>query len=95
MPRCEIAGPRNAFIDSLYNSHEGTFCWTPYAGDCAMDRASQVALVGKNPPTNVGDIRCMGLIPGSGKSPGGGHGNPFQYLHLENPIDRGALWASL
>ena len=60
-----------------------------------MDRASQVALVGKNPPTNVGDIRCMGLIPGSGKSPGGGHGNPFQYLHLENPIDRGALWASL
>ena len=60
-----------------------------------MDRASQVALVGKNPPTNVGDRRCMGLIPGSGKSPGGGHGNPFQYLHLENPIDRGTLWASL
>ena len=60
-----------------------------------MDRASQLALVGKNPPANVGDIRCMGLIPGSGKSPGGGHGNPFQYLHLENPIDRGTLWASL
>ena len=60
-----------------------------------MDRASQVALVGKNPPASAGDIRCMGLIPGSGKSPGGGHGNPLQYLHLENPIDRGALWASL
>ena len=39
----------------------------------------QVALVVKNPPANAGDIRDMGLIPGLGRSPGGGHGNPFQY----------------
>ena len=39
-----------------------------------------------NPPANAGDIRDMGLIPGSGRSPGGGHGNPFQYSCLrESP----------
>jgi len=37
-----------------------------------------VALVIKNPPANAGDIRAMGLIPGSGRFPGGGHGNPLQ-----------------
>ena len=41
--------------------------------------ASQVALVVKNLPANAGDIRDMGLIPGSGRSPGGGHSNPLQY----------------
>ena len=46
--------------------------------------ASQVALMIKNPPANAGDIRDMGLIPGSGRSPGGGHGNPLQYSSLEN-----------
>ena len=48
----------------------------------------------KNLPTNVGDIRDSGLIPGSGRSPEGGHGNPFQYSCLENPMDRGAWWAT-
>ena len=38
----------------------------------------------KNPPTNAGDIRDMGSIPGSGRSPGGGHGNPLQYSCLDN-----------
>ena len=38
----------------------------------------------KNPPANAGDIRDAGLIPGLGRSPGGGHGNPFQYSCLEN-----------
>ena len=47
----------------------------------------QVALVVKNPPANVGDIRDMGLIPGSGRSPGGRHGNPLQYSCLQNPMD--------
>ena len=37
---------------------------------------------------NAEDIRDMSLIPGSGRSLEGGHGNPFQYLHLENPMDR-------
>ena len=47
--------------------------------------ASQVALVGKNLPTNVGDIRDIGSIPGLERSPGGGHGNPLQCSCLENP----------
>jgi len=52
--------------------------------------ASQVALVVKNPPANAGNIRDMGLIPGLGRSLGGGNGNPFQYSCLKNPMDRGA-----
>jgi len=52
--------------------------------------ASQVALVVKNLPANVGDIRDTGSIPGLGRSPGGRRGNPLQYSCLENPMDRGA-----
>ena len=44
---------------------------------------SQVALVVRNPPANVGDIRDADLIPGLGRSPGGGHGNPLQYSCLD------------
>ena len=44
-------------------------------------------LVLKNPPANAGDIRDAGLIPGLGRSPGGGHGNPVQYSCLENPME--------
>ena len=44
----------------------------------------------KNLPANAGDIRDEGLIPGLGRSPGGGHGNPLQYSCLENPMGRGA-----
>ena len=50
-------------------------------------RASQMALVVKNTPANAGDVREEGLIPGSGRSPAGGHGNPHQYSCLENPMD--------
>ena len=50
---------------------------------------------GKDPLANAGDIRDMGLIPGSGRSPGGGHGNPLQFSCLENPMDRGAWWTTL
>ena len=49
----------------------------------------------KNPPAHAGDIRDMSSIPESGRSPGGGHGNPFQYSCLENPIDRGAWRATV
>ena len=56
--------------------------------------ASQVALVVKNPPSNVGDVRDKGSIPGSGRSPGVGNGNPLQYSCLENFMDRGAWWAT-
>jgi len=47
-------------------------------------------LVVKNLPAKTGDVRDAGSIPGSGRSPGGGPGNPLQYSHLENPMDRGA-----
>ena len=57
--------------------------------------ASQVALVVKNPAANAGDIRDAGLIPGLGRSPGGGCGNPLQYSCLENPTDRGAWLATV
>ena len=58
-------------------------------------RASQLALVVKNPPANVGDIRDVGSIPGSGRSPGRRHGNPHQYSRLQNPMDRGAWQATV
>ena len=44
----------------------------------------------KNPPANAGDEGDMGSIPGSGRSPAGGNGNPLQYSCLENSMDRGA-----
>ena len=49
----------------------------------------------KNPPANARDIRDVGSIPGSGRSPGGKNGNPLQYSCLENPMDRGAWWATV
>ena len=48
-----------------------------------------MVLIVKNMPANAGDIREMGSIPGSGRSAGEGHGNPFQYSCLENPMDVG------
>ena len=49
----------------------------------------------KNLPASAGDIRDTGLIPGFGRYPGGGHGNPLQYSCLENLMDRGALEATV
>ena len=49
-----------------------------------------MALVVKNPPANAGNAGDAGLIPASGRTPGRGKGNPFQYSCLENPMDRGA-----
>jgi len=49
--------------------------------------ASHVVLVVKNPFASAGDTRDMGLIPGSGRSPGKGNSNPLQYSCLENPMD--------
>ena len=55
--------------------------------------AFQVVLVVKNLPANAGDVRDVGSIPGSGRYPGGGHGNPRWYSCLENLMDRGAWQA--
>ena len=52
-------------------------------------------LVVKNPPANVGDTGDTGMIPGSGRSPGGGHGNPVQYSCLESPMERGTWQATV
>ena len=57
--------------------------------------APQVVLVVKNLPTNAGDLRDAGSIPGSGRSPGGGHDNPLWYSCLENPMDREDWWATV
>ena len=57
--------------------------------------ASLVALVVKNLPASAEDIRDVGLIPGLGRSHGGGHGKQLQYSCLENPMDRGAWQATV
>jgi len=57
--------------------------------------ASQVALVVKNLPANEGEVKDPGFIPGLGRSPGGGQGNPLRYSCLENPMDRGAWRATV
>ena len=49
----------------------------------------------KNPPSNAGDEGDMDSIHGSGRSTGGGNGNPLQYSCLKNPMDRGAWWAAV
>ena len=59
---------------------------------CKCDFVAQVALVVKNPPASAEEA---GLIPGSGRAPGEGNGNPFQYFCLENPMDRGARPATV
>ena len=67
----------------------------PYMGLVSLWRASQAALVVKNPPANAGDRRDAGPIPGLGRPPGGGHGHPLQYSCLVNPTDRGAWRATI
>ena len=54
-----------------------------------------MAQVVENLPANAGDIRDVGLSPGSGRSPGGGHSNPLQYSCVENPMDRGTWQATV
>ena len=56
---------------------------------------SQVAPVVKKSSAIAGDVRDMGSIPGSERSPGGGHGNPLPYSCLEHPMGRRALWATV
>ena len=64
-----------------------------------MSRAGFMCFPGdaviKNPPANAGDATEVGSIPGSGRSPGGGHGNPLQDSCLGNPMDRGAWRATV
>ena len=61
---------------------------------CVCVWASQEELVVKNPPANEGDLRDAYFITGLGRLPGGGHGNPLQYICLDNSMDRGA-WRAM
>ena len=72
----------------------------PYNGDNnrtnhKFERKVPGVSVVKSPPANVGDSGDTGSIPGSGRSPGEGNGNPLQYPCLRNPMDRGAQWAPI
>ena len=61
----------------------------------SQDWASRVVREVKNPTANARDVRDLGWIPGSGRSPRGGHGNPLKYCCLKNPMDREAWWATV
>ena len=61
-------------------------------GSSKFERGFPGGLVVENPPTNAGHL---GSIPGSGRAPGEGNDNPLQYSCLENPMDRGAWWATV
>ena len=76
-------------------SHRVRHDWSDLAAAAMAFWASQVALVVKNLPANAGDIRDADSFPGLGRSPGGGHDNPFQYSCLENHMDKGAWWAAV
>ena len=60
-----------------------------------MTNCSPGCLLVDNMPDNAGDIGDAGLIPGMERFPGGGNGNLLQYSCLENPVDRGAWWATV
>ena len=68
---------------------------TDFSSNSHLIHGKKVGSAGKKSACNAEDTGDTGLIPGSGRSPGGGHGNPLQYSCLENPVDRGALWAAV
>ena len=79
---------RNGNVISYLGATRITQTWTsPWA--------SGMKLVVKNPPTNAGDLRDTGSVPGLGRFPGGGNGNPLQYPCLNNPMDRETWWVTV
>ena len=72
------------WLNLLIHSSQGTLCFLFPGG-----------VSGKESASNAGNVRDMNLIPGLGRFPGEGHGNPLQYSCLENPLDRGAWWATV
>ena len=71
-----------------------TFCITRREYLVSLEGSFPGGTEVKTPPANAGDTGDTGSIPGSGRSPGEGHGNPLQYSCLENSMDRGAWWAT-
>ena len=84
---CQCPSSHTAYRYNNENSY-AHFLWQ------SIGFGTTVVLVVMNPPANAGNIRDVCSIPGLGRSPGGGHGNPLQYSCLEDPIDRGAWWAT-
>ena len=83
-----------SFSFSISPSNEYSGCRIYYLVSVGL-RASQEALMVKNLPANAGDTGDAGSLPGSGRSPGVGNGNPLQYSCLEKPMDRGAWRATV
>ena len=86
LPLCHLASP--SLSTKFQIKREEKKYWIVY-------RTSQVEPVVKNLPANSGDTREVGLSPGPGRPPRGGHGYPLQSSCLENPMDRGAWWATV
>ena len=90
--------PSQNFIDTPLSCSERSQVYTPplYINAVSVNLVVSEGLLlpgsGKNPPAMQVDPGC--LIPGLGRSPGEGNGNPLQYSCLENPMDRGAWWAT-
>ena len=76
----------------IFKNYESLYCIPVTYNIICQLWASQVALGVESLPASAGDIRDAGLIPGSGRFPGGEHGNPLQYSCLETPMDRGDWW---
>ena len=76
--------PEKCTIDRITDAGPQLSGSLDYSVVHSLDGASQAVLMVKNPPASAGDVRDVGLIPGSGRSPGGGCGNPLQYSCLEN-----------
>ena len=80
--------------EHLSSEHLANRCIQPFFPGPYYVSVIVVELVVRNPLANAGDVRDVGLIPGSGRSLGEGNGKPLQYSGLENPMDRGAWWAT-
>ena len=87
----------HAAVHGVAKSRTQLSDWTELIlySDFTVCSDTQGVLEVKNLPANAGGTREEGWIPESGRSPGGENGNPFQYSCLENPMDRGALWATV
>ena len=95
--KCLLPLTRHSVVLSLLLAWIRLICFLQdliiVAGSICAIGASQVALAVKNLPANARDLRDAGSIPGSGRFPRRGHGNPLQYSCLENPMNRGAWQA--
>ena len=89
----EMVRDREAWHATVYGVTK-SWAWLADWTTAILRLASQWVLVVKNLPANAGDARNMGSIPGSGRSPGVGSGNPLQYSCLENSMDRGSWWVT-